>query len=73
MLKRFLDCLFQQPARRVLKHTLILCFTAAAAFAEVHPLTLRQAVDLALKTNPDLMLARLDEQKAQTAIRIANS
>jgi OMF family outer membrane factor len=71
MLKRFLDCLFQQPAGKVLKHTLILCLTAAAAFAEVHPLTLRQAVDLALKTNPDLMLARLDEQKAQTAIRIA--
>jgi len=43
----------------------------AAAFAEVHPLTLRQAVDIALKENPDIMLARLDEQKAQAAIRIA--
>jgi len=41
------------------------------AFAEVHPLTLRQAVDIALKENPDLMLARLDEQKAQAAVRIA--
>ncbi len=50
---------------------LLLCLTTAAAFAEVHPLTLRQAVDLALKENPDLMLARLDEQKAQAAIRVA--
>jgi outer membrane protein len=55
----------------VLKHTLLLCITAAAALAEVHPLTLRQAVDVALKENPDLMLARLDEQKAQAAIRVA--
>jgi outer membrane protein len=55
----------------VLKHILLLCLTTAAAFAEVHPLTLRQAVDIALKENPDLMLARLDEQKAQAAIRIA--
>lgn len=42
-----------------------------AAFAEVHPLTLRQAVELALKENPDLVLSRLDQQKAQAAIRIA--
>ena len=55
----------------MLKHILLLCFTSAAAFAEVHPLTLRQAVDVALKENPDLVLARLDEQKAQDAIRVA--
>jgi outer membrane protein len=55
----------------VLKHTVLLCFTAALAFAEVHPLTLRQAVEIALKQNPDLELARLDEQKAQAAIRLA--
>ncbi len=57
--------------RRVLKHILLLCASAAALFAEVHPLTLRQAVELALKENPDLMLSRLDQQKAQAAIRIA--
>jgi len=34
-------------------------------------LTLKQAVDAALKENPDIVLARLDEQKAQAAIRIA--
>ena len=56
---------------RVLKHTLLLCIGAAAAFAQVHPLTLRQAVQMALKDNPDLVLSRLDQQKAQAAIRIA--
>jgi len=55
----------------VLKHILLLCVSAAAAFAEVHPLTLRQAVELALKQNPDLVLSRLDQQKAEAAIRVA--
>jgi outer membrane protein len=55
----------------VLKHTLLLCVSAAAAFAEVHPLTLRQAVEIALKENPDLVLSRLDQQKAEAAIRVA--
>jgi outer membrane protein len=40
-------------------------------FAEVHPVTLRQAVELALKENPDLALARLDQFKAEAAIRAA--
>lgn len=55
----------------MLKYILLLSFTTVAAFAEVHPLTLRQAVELALKENPDLVLSRLDQQKAQAAIRIA--
>ena len=55
----------------MLKHTLLLCVCAAAAFAEVHPLTLRQAVEIALKENPDLVLSRLDQQKANAAIRVA--
>jgi outer membrane protein len=55
----------------VIKSTLLLAFATGAAFAEVHPLTLRQAVDVALKQSPDLVLARLDEQKAQAGIRIA--
>ena len=54
-----------------MKLTLVLCLTTAAVFAEVHPLTLRQAVDVALKENPDLVLSRLDQLKAQAAIRIA--
>jgi outer membrane protein len=55
----------------VLKHILLLCVSAAAAFAEVHPLTLRQALEMALKDNPDLVLSRLDQQKADAAVRIA--
>jgi len=54
-----------------LKHILLLCVSAAAAFAEVHPLTLRQALEMALKDNPDLVLSRLDQQKADAAVRIA--
>jgi outer membrane protein len=46
-------------------------FSMAAGFAEIHSLTLRQAVDMALKENPDLMISRLDEQKAQESVRIA--
>ena len=34
-------------------------------------MTLRQALDLALAQNPDLMLARLDQQKARHQITIA--
>ena len=35
-------------------------------------MTLRQAVDLALRQNPDIALARLDEDKARQGIRIAH-
>ncbi len=44
---------------------------AATLTAEVHTLSLKQAVDLALKQNPDLLLARFDEVRAQQAIREA--
>jgi outer membrane protein TolC len=50
---------------------LLLILAAGAGFAEVHSLTLRQAVTIALKESPDLVLARLDEQKAQAAVRVA--
>lgn len=53
------------------KTTLLLVFATGAAWAEVHPLTLRQAVEAALRENPDLVLARLDEQRAQAGIRVA--
>ena len=39
--------------------------------AEVFPMTLRQAVDTALKQNPDLALSRLDQEKARQAVRVA--
>jgi outer membrane protein TolC len=41
-----------------------LACAALAGRAEQKSLTLKQAVDLALMQNPDLLLARLDEQKA---------
>jgi len=34
-------------------------------------MTLRQAVEMAVRQNPDIVLARLDEQKAQQAVRLA--
>ncbi|MGH9667610.1 MAG: TolC family protein, partial [Bryobacteraceae bacterium] len=39
--------------------------------AEVHTLTLRQAVDLALKQSPDVILARLDQRKTAQGVNIA--
>jgi outer membrane protein TolC len=44
---------------------------AALACAEVHSLTLRQTIELAVQQNPDVALVRLDEQKARAAIRAA--
>src|ERR1035441_6753374 len=44
---------------------------AALACAEDHPMTLRQAVETALKQNSDIMLSRLDEEKAAQAVRVA--
>src|SRR5262249_33231503 len=37
----------------------------SAASAETYQLTLRQAIDRALEQNPDVVITRLDEQKAQ--------
>jgi outer membrane protein TolC len=45
--------------------------SATLARAEDRTLTLRQAVDLATRQNPDIALARLDEVKARAAIRVA--
>ncbi len=49
-----------------------LCFSfTQAAQAEVHTLTLSQALELAAKQNPDVLLARLDAQRAEQGIRVA--
>ncbi|HEX6893882.1 MAG TPA: TolC family protein [Bryobacteraceae bacterium] len=45
--------------------------TAGMASAEVHSLTLKQAVNTALKESPDIVLARLEERKARAAIEVA--
>jgi len=39
--------------------------------AEVHSLTLREALEIAAKQNPEVTLARLDEQRAQEGIQVA--
>jgi outer membrane protein TolC len=44
-----------------------------AAFAEVHTLTLQQAVDRALSQNPDVVIAQLDEVRARLQIDAANA
>ncbi len=50
----------------------LICFGLLSALrAEVVTLTLRQAVETALKQSPDLALARLDEEKARQAVRVA--
>ncbi|MBL8212335.1 MAG: TolC family protein [Bryobacterales bacterium] len=46
-------------------------FLASNLYAEVVPISLKQALERALRANPDVLLARVEEQKAQLAIRIA--
>src|SRR5580658_1216427 len=38
--------------------------------AETRTLTLRQALDLALQQNPDMVIARLDEQRSRDQVTI---
>lgn len=47
----------------------LLALAALPALAEPKVLALKQAVKLALDQNPELVLARLDEQKAQLEVR----
>jgi outer membrane protein TolC len=51
----------------------VLLGAAALASGQTRPLTLQQAVDLALRRNPELLLARLDEQKVRNGIREARA
>jgi outer membrane protein TolC len=55
----------------LLRLILMAVLVVTAGFAEVHTLTLQQAVNLALKQNPEVVMARLDEQHAREAVRIA--
>ena len=48
-----------------------LILAACAAVAQVRTITLKEAVDLAAKQNPEVALARLDERKAEQAVRVA--
>lgn len=52
------------------KYCLLAFVTAGFMQAEVHTLTLKQALDIALRQNPDVALARLDEQRAIQNVRV---
>jgi len=45
--------------------------SALCAFSQTRTLTLRQTLDLALQQNPDLVLARLDQERAREAVTLA--
>jgi outer membrane protein len=49
----------------------VFAFASLLIRAEVRTLTLKQAVDLAMRQNPNLVIARLDRVKAQLAVDIA--
>jgi outer membrane protein len=53
-----------------LTRTITLACCGAALRAEVHTMSLRQAVERALQQNPEIAMARLDELKAQEAVRV---
>ena len=53
------------------KAALLVVSFVAAARAEVIPMTLRQAVETALRQSPDLALARMDDERARQAVRVA--
>src|SRR4051812_32866561 len=53
------------------KPVCLLVLSTSFLLAEVRPMTLRQAVETAVKQNPDLALARIDEEKARQGIRVA--
>lgn len=55
----------------MLKFALALLLLAGAAIAEVRPLTLQQVLQIASRQNPDVVLARLDEQRAEEGVRVA--
>ena len=54
-----------------MKQIFLFVIAAGVCCAEVHTLTLKQAVEIALKENPDVILSRLEEQKAIEGIGVA--
>lgn len=54
-----------------MKFPVVFLLFAIGAVAETKTLTLRQALDLVLTQNPDVMIARLDQQKQRDQILIA--
>ena len=56
-----------------MKAPVVFFLIAFSAAAEVRTLTLRDALDIALKQNPDVILARLDQQRARAQVTIART
>jgi len=54
-----------------MKVPVVFFLLALSAVAEVRTLTLRDALDIALKQSPDVVLARLDQQRARAQVTIA--
>ena len=55
----------------MIRITTLLALTVSVIKADTYTLTLREAVDLALRQNPELIATRLDEQKAAQSVRLA--
>ena len=53
------------------KHAFLLLILVSCARAEVHNFTLQQALEVAARQNPDVVLARLDRQHAEYGIQVA--
>lgn len=54
-----------------MKLGIVAFFFAPLVIAEVHSFTLQQALELAARQNPEVALARLDEQRAEQGIKVA--
>src|SRR5262245_45665284 len=50
--------------------SLALLALALPLAAEIRPMTLKQAVEAAMKQSPDLALARLDEERARLGVSV---
>ncbi|MCC7175785.1 MAG: TolC family protein [Bryobacterales bacterium] len=55
----------------MLRNGYVLVLAACAASGQVRTLTLKEAVELASARNPEVAMARLDERKAEQAVRVA--
>src|SRR5437762_1011986 len=55
----------------LIRTTTLLFLGLSSLSAETYKLTLRQAIDRALAQNPDVVVSRLDEQKAAQSVRQA--
>jgi outer membrane protein TolC len=55
-----------------MRYLFFLLLSGTVAHAEIHTFTLAQALEIASRQNPDVALARLDEQRAQDNVRVVH-